>query len=181
MALQCEVCGRPIAGRPYEAIIEGAQLVVCGGCATLGSKKWKIRTSKQVKSTMGTPRSKKQRKFSSSAQSFLGPLLELVDDYGTRIRQARDAQELTHEDLGRRINEKVSVLKKLENHKMRPDNKLAEKLQHALRIKLLVPPRKDETPKRIFSTTLPAKAITLGDLIEKKKKPSEEKELKEPS
>lgn len=107
--------------------------------------------------------------------------MELVDDYGTLIRQARDAQGLTHEDLGRRINEKVSVLKKLENHKMRPDNKLAEKLQHALRIKLLVPPSKDETSKKIFSKTLPTKAITLGDLLEKEKKPSEERKLKEPS
>lgn len=175
------MCGRPIAGRPYEAIIEEAQLVVCGGCATLGSKSWKAKTSKQIKSTMGTRSSKRQRKKFSKAQSLLEPVLELVDDYGTLIRQARDAQGLTHEDLGRRISEKVSVLKKLENHKMRPDNKLAEKLQHALRIKLLVPPSKDETSKKIFSTTFPAKAITLGDLLEKKKKPSEEKKLKEQS
>ncbi len=74
---------------------------------------------------------------------------------------------LTHEDLGKKINEKVSVLRKIEGEKMTPDNLLTEKLQHALRIKLLVP---------VFEPKVPSKALasrpaspTLGDIVQVKK------------
>ena len=100
------------------------------------------------------------------------PTLELVPDFGTRIRQAREAKRLSHEDLGRKINEKISVIRKLEGHKMKPDNKLAGKLEHALKIKLLVPPTKKQLPKDLLTTA--PKAVTLGDLIKRRKKPSED-------
>ena len=60
--------------------------------------------------------------------------MELAQDYGIRIKKAREKSASTHEDLGRRINEKISVLKKLENQKMKPDDRLVEKLQRALKI-----------------------------------------------
>ena len=46
---------------------------------------------------------------------------------------------LTHEELGKKINEKASVLRNLEVGKMAPNNQLASKLEHMLKIKLLVP------------------------------------------
>ena len=172
-ALQCEVCGRRIRGKPYKAIIEGARLVVCNDCATLGSMSWEMKTPKPSKSPAKPKKPLKQKlKVSSKQQSPLEPTLELVEDFGTHIRQAREAQGLSHEDLGRKLNEKVSVLKKLESHKMTPDNKLAEKLQYALKIKILVLATEKKLPKKLLPTT-PSKALTLGDLIRSKKKLSE--------
>ncbi|MGB9135205.1 MAG: multiprotein bridging factor aMBF1 [Candidatus Bathyarchaeia archaeon] len=163
--MQCEVCGRHISGKPYKAIIEGARLVVCGGCAKLGSISWELETPKTTTPNVKAPKSPAPRtKTAIKPQSPLEPTLELVEDFGTRIRQAREAQGSTHEDLGRRISEKVSVLKKLESQKLAPDNKLAEKLQYALKIKLLDPVKKEKLPKG-FLTAAPSKTITLGDLI----------------
>ncbi len=106
------------------------------------------------------------------SQSPLESTLELIEGFGTRIRQAREAQGLSHEDLGRRIKEKISVLRKLESQKMTPDNKLAEKLQHTLKIKLFVPKTEEKLPRKLPAATSP-KAITLGDLIQNKGKSSE--------
>jgi ribosome-binding protein aMBF1 (putative translation factor) len=46
--------------------------------------------------------------------------LELVDDYDVSETSKRKAWDLTHEELGKRINEKVSVLKKIETGKIKP-------------------------------------------------------------
>lgn len=173
--MQCEVCGCEIQGRPFKAIIEGARLVVCSDCATLGSFSWELKTPRIVKSPV-KPRKplKSKLKAPKRRESPLDASTELVADFGVRIRQAREAQELSHEDLGRRINEKISVLKKLESSKMKPDNKLAEKLQHALKIKLLIPPKDEKLPKKLL-TVPSSKTITFGDLIKTKKKLEETK------
>jgi putative transcription factor len=173
--LQCEVCGRRIRGKAYKAIIEGARLVVCSDCATLGSMSWEMKTPKP--SEPGTKLKKplkRKLRLSTNRQSLLEPTLELVDDFNARIRRAREKKGLSHEDLCGKINEKISVLKKLESRKMTPDNKLAEKLQHALKIKLLVPATKERTSKKLLTTT-PSKALTLGDLIKNKKEPEAKK------
>jgi putative transcription factor len=174
--LQCEVCGRTIVGKPYKAIIEGARLVVCSECAALGSLSWEVKsTLKQGKPTMKARRPRKpQLGVSTQRQSPSELTLELVQDFGTRIRQSREALGLSHEDLGRRINEKVSVLKKLEGQKMRPNNRLAEKLQHALKIELLVPATEEKLPKGLLTTAPPSKGITLGDLVRRREKQAEE-------
>ena len=85
----------------------------------------------------------------------------------------REAQGLSHEDLGRKLNEKASVLKRLESHKMRPNNKLAEKLQRALKIKLLVPTTEKKFPKALLTKTHPSKTTTFGDLVRSKNEKSE--------
>jgi putative transcription factor len=171
--VQCEVCGRQIVGKPHKAIIEGAKLVVCGDCATLGSMSWELEPKKPTKTVARVRGPRKQQSVMKKPQFPLEPTLELVDDYGTRIRKAREVKGLSHEDLGRKINEKVSVLKKLESHKITPDNTLAEKLQHTLKIKLLVPATEEKLPKQPSTTTYPQEGITLGDLIKTKKNSSE--------
>ena len=98
--------------------------------------------------------------------------LELVDDLGQQVRQARRDLELSHEDLGRKIREKVSVIRKIESGKMVPDLALAEKLEHALKIKLRVPA---EEPKVQPVMSSKPRGTTLGDLIQFKVKDKEAK------
>jgi putative transcription factor len=143
--------------------------VVCSDCATLGSISWELKAPKAT-ATLKPPKplKKPRLKTTTMSQSPLEPTLELAEDFGTLIRQAREAQKLSHEDLGRRINERISLLKKLESQKMTPDNKLAEKLQYALKIKLLVPVKKEKLPKGLLTTAPPSKTITLGDMIKRK-------------
>lgn len=147
--------------------------MVCGDCATLGSMSWELKPQKPTKTVAMPRRPQKQQLVIKKTQSPLEPTLELVEDFGARIRQAREAKGLSHEDLGRKINEKVSLLKKLESHKMTPDNTLVEKLQHTLKIKLLVPATEDKLPKKLSTTAYPTEGITLGDLIRSKKSSTE--------
>jgi len=164
--MRCEVCGRRIIGPPYRAVIEGAKMLVCGNCAKLGSITWEAKTEPRLKRIVRRlpppvlpPR--KQPPISTAEE------IELVDQFGAKIRKAREKMGLTHEDLGKKISEKVSLLRKIESGKMMPDNLVAEKLQHALRIKILVPVTEPKVPSQAL-TSRPA-SPTLGDILKVKK------------
>jgi len=166
--VQCEVCGHQIVGKPYKAIIEGAKMIVCGKCVKLGSVYLEAKPQRRVKRV-----AKPLRSISvSGKRQPLTPTeaLELVDDFDSRIRRAREGLELSHEDLGRKIGEKVSVLRKIESAKMTPDHRLAEKLEHALRVKLLVPPSEPKAPSTALSRP---HEITLGEVVHLKKRKTE--------
>ncbi len=160
--MRCEVCGRRIIGPPSKASIEGAKMLVCGECAKLGSLVWEARTEprfKKMARRMPAPvlPPRKQPPISVADD------LELVDNFGAKIRLAREKLALTHQELGKKISEKVSVLRKIESGKMTPDNLLTEKLEHALRIKLLVPVSE---PKVLNKAVVARPASpTLGDLL----------------
>lgn len=166
----CEVCGRQIFGNPLRAIIEGAKMTVCGECAKLGSGYWEPKPQHRAKKrTKGQPITSVQRRKPIPSVT---ETLELVDDFGQRVRQARRKLELSHKDLGRKIREKVSVLRKIESGKMVPDLVLAEKLEHALKIKLRVPPQE---PKTQFVLLSRPRGTTLGDLVSPKWQTKEKK------
>ncbi|MGQ9460073.1 MAG: multiprotein bridging factor aMBF1 [Candidatus Bathyarchaeaceae archaeon] len=172
--VNCEVCGRQIVGKPYMAVIEGAKMVVCGNCAKLGSAYWEEKPQRRVKRTAKPlPRTSVSGKKQPPA---LAEALELVDDFSQRIRRAREGMELSHEDLGRKIGEKVSVLRKIESCKMTPDHRLAGKLQHALKIKLLVPPSE---PKALPTALPQPREVTLGEVVLLKKKTEVAEERKQ--
>lgn len=178
--MHCEVCGRPIRGKSYRAVIEGAKMTVCGSCAKLGSASWEIAPpTKPARRTAKRKPILPPRISVKKPQSPLSQDLELVPDFNLRVRKARERSRLSHEDLGRKISERVSVLKKVESGKMVPDNKLANKLEHALRIKLLVPPSE---PKVQPSTVIALRhQTTLGDIVKIKGKKTEVSEEREPS
>ncbi|MEM3382990.1 MAG: multiprotein bridging factor aMBF1 [Nitrososphaerales archaeon] len=130
--MQCEICGNLIAGKVFLIQIEGAVFRVCGACSKLGSP---VREKKDLKPAIQKPR--------PSNQLLKEPLLELRSDYNKSIKQAREKLGLSQEQLGHKINEKPSVIKLLESGKLKPDNLLAKKIEHALKIKLLVPPESE--------------------------------------
>jgi putative transcription factor len=167
--LRCEVCGRKIHGSPIRAIIEGAKLTVCSECSKHGKIIREEPTLKQ-----GPPRKpltpipvKKK-----TATATVDITQEVVEGYDSKIRQAREKLGISHEELGKKINEKASVLRKLETGKMMPNNMIVTKLEHALKIKLLVPVSEEKIPQEI--PKLPNRELTLGDLMQLNKKGREE-------
>ena len=143
-------------------------MIVCGKCVKLGSGYWEERPRHRLKRV-----AKPQPRISISGKRQspkLTEALELVDDFGLRVRRAREGLELSHEDLGRKIGEKVSVLRKIESGRMTPDHRLAEKLEHALRVKLLVPPSEPKAPSTALSQP---REITLKDVVRLKKRKTE--------
>ncbi|HKZ93238.1 MAG TPA: multiprotein bridging factor aMBF1 [Candidatus Bathyarchaeia archaeon] len=168
--MRCEVCGRRIIGPPFKANIEGAKMLVCSECAKLGSVVWEAKAEprlKKVARRMTAPVLPPKRQPPISVADNL----ELVDDFGNRIRLARERMSLSHQELGKKISEKVSVLRKIESGKMTPDNLLTEKLEHALRLKLLAPVSEPKIPTQALASR-PA-SPTLGDILKVKKEKKE--------
>jgi putative transcription factor len=163
--MQCEVCGRQIFGDPVRSIIEGAKMTVCDKCEKLGSGYWEpkpqIRKRRSINLQPVQPFAKKKKSI------IVREEFEVVPDVGQQVRQARDQLNLSHEDLGRKIREKVSVLRKIESGKMVPDLGLAERLEHALKITLRVPVSEPQVPA---VTSSKPRGATLGDIIQLKEK-----------
>jgi len=170
--MRCEVCGHKIREAPQRVIIEGAKLTVCTECSKHGKATWeepakpKVVPQMQAGIGFGAPiRGPIQiRKRVIIARVDVSQ--ELVEGYAEIIREAREKLSLSTEDLGKKINEKESVLKKIEARKMAPTDQLISKLEHTLKVKLLVPVAEEKTP-------VPKAAsheFTLGDAIKVDKK-----------
>ncbi len=170
--MRCEVCGSKIHTNPTHAIIEGAKLTVCIEC----SKHGKIITQEEFEKTTQKPKLPThtpiftQRKKPAEARVQITQ--EIIEDFHTKIRQAREKLGLTHEALAKKLNEKESLLRKLETGKMTPNNLLVTKLEHALKIKLLIPISEEKTTQEL--PKVPNRELTLGDLMEQNKKSGEE-------
>jgi len=169
--LRCEVCGRKIHGAPIRAVIEGAKLTVCIECSKHGKiiREEEAETKQRLPNKPLTPVTFVPRK---PAKAKVDTTQEVVEGYDQKIRQAREKLGLSHEELGKKINEKASVLSKLETGKMTPNNMLVTKLEHTLKIELLVPIKEEKISHEL--PKLPNRETTLGDLIQLNKKSREE-------
>ncbi len=136
MILRCEVCGNPIYGAVNTVQIDESTLQVCSNCARLGKP---TRQTKKGGESLFKPPSPKPTKRDRIVDE-----LELKEDYHKIIKQTREKLGLSQEALGRKINEKPSVIKLLESGKLKPDNMLARKLEHFLKVQLLVPAVEEE-------------------------------------
>lgn len=159
--MRCEVCGHKIHDEPIMAVIEGARLTVCVECSKHG---------KVVYAEPAAPRQALKKPQAPITMVQRKPLVaqvqitqEVAEDYASKIRVAREKLMLTHEELGKRINEKASVLRNLEVGKMAPNNQLASKLEHMLKIKLLVPISEEKVNQIPKSAN---QELTLGDIVE---------------
>ena len=171
--MRCEVCGRKINGKPITAIIESAKLTVCIACSKHGKICQEEPKPKLILQRLRpTPRQQRLQKPKPQA-STVDTSQELVEDYPVKIRQAREILGLSHDELGKRINEKVSLLRKIETGKMTPDNRLASLLERTLKIKLIVL-TKEEKVVQLKMSKAAGHELTLGDLIKLDKKKKED-------
>lgn len=88
----------------------------------------------------------------------------LATDYDSRIRKAREATEFTQEELADRLNEKASLIRKLERGDVLPDDSVQRKLESALEIELSEGADIDDTDWSGQSEG----SMTLGDVVERK-------------
>ncbi len=133
--MECEICGKAVPEHnPIRAKIEGSVMVVCKECSKLGKIQKappKPKFVKQQKTKKSAP--KKTRNYSRNDE----PSEELIENFKDEVRRAREAKNWSREDLGKKINERVSVITRIETGKMTPDLKLTKKLEKALDVKLL--------------------------------------------
>jgi putative transcription factor len=153
--MRCEVCGDEIRGQPQRRIIEGGRLTVCGRCAGFGSSEWSPNMPSRRRRGGSPPPPRRPR---SEVEATEG--LELIQDYGTTIKKARQKRRLNIEDFARMIKEKESVIKKLEKEDLNPDRKLIRKLENSLNLKLL----EASTPTAVPVARRVSSGRTMGDI-----------------
>ena len=84
-------------------------------------------------------------------------------DYPKRIKEAREKMGWKQEELAAKMNERVSIIHKLESGSMHPDDALIRKVEKTLDIKI-----KEKVTIAAVEKTSSKKTMTLEDFIKKK-------------
>ena len=133
----CEMCGKEVP-MTKTVIVEGSRLNVCPGCARFGED-YRASSSNgaPVTQTVIQDRLQKRERRMQSKDIYAGSAsVELVDDYGGVIREARVAKGMDLDQFAASILEKKGTLAKIEANNLIPDDKLIKKIEKALGIKL---------------------------------------------
>ena len=91
---------------------------------------------------------------------------EIVQDYDDRIRSARENTEMSQEDLANELNEKASLIRKLERGDMLPSDEVQEKLENELGITLTAGGSADDDED--WNGGSSTGEYTLGDVVKRK-------------
>jgi putative transcription factor len=145
------MCGS--GGELYTANVEGAELTVCENCKKFGGVITKIRQAHLP--TTKTPVVAEEEKIQI-----------IVDDYFEKIRKRRADLGLRQKELAKKINEKESVIQKIESGHFEPSLELAKKIERFLKITIV------EEYKENFEAQKASKTdnFTIGDFIKIKQK-----------
>ncbi len=101
--------------------------------------------------------------------------VEYVEDFGRIIREAREKMGLTQEDLAQQLNEKSTIIRKIEAGEFNPPIELMRKIEKLLKVKLIVPVEEElKDVSKYIEKGEPSKSISLGLFLKK----SEERERK---
>ena len=130
--MDCEICGCEIKGNPTRVTVEGTVLDVCIKCAHYGmtQDKWTPVSRKM------TPTEKVIVSYKPKRDAFDKLDDEINPEYAQIIRKAREAQGLTIEDLGAKMMEKATLIRKIEREELIPEDSIRKKLESTLNIKL---------------------------------------------
>lgn len=156
---ECERCGRK--ARLTLVKIDRAEMYVCPDCLKYGKRVEVKQDPPRVQATQKAPMRARPPKPDALSKREK----ELAEDYPKRIQRGRERIGLSREDLGKKINERVSVIAKLEHGQMHPSDKLIKKLEKALDIELM-----EVIEEFNYSSGAGSSGMTLADFIVVKKK-----------
>lgn len=168
--MNCEICGKPIEGRPIRTKIDGSVLEVCKECSKFGrvQKDTPLERKFVSRNKKGNPQKRPQaNRQNVQRRRREEPMDELVEDYNLLIRKARESKGWTREELGAKMYEKVSVINRIESGKMEPDIKLAKKFEKTLGITIIE--KYDEMDLESFKSSASG-PNTLGSIVKIKRK-----------
>ncbi len=169
---QCEMCGAETSSLTTTKV-EGAELELCDDCSDFGTE---VRTTSSsgsskysTSSSDGSPSGDSSSTSSSSGGSsrrtdMFDDMDEVATDYDQRIRQARESEELSQEDLANGLNEKASLIRKLERGDVLPSDGVKRKLERRLDISLTEGSGDADTDWDGGDST----TTTLGDVVKRR-------------
>ncbi|WP_330999868.1 multiprotein bridging factor aMBF1 [Archaeoglobus neptunius] len=155
--MNCEICGREIRGKGFKIVVEGSEVTVCPSCKQYGSEK-----RPSVASQQGARRVVLKRKRGSPKIEFQD---ELIEDYHLIIKHEREKRGWSQEQLAKKIQEKESLIKKIENAEITPEPEVIEKLEKLFNIKL-----REQIPEIKIEGRSKSLTPTLGDIVVVKRK-----------
>ncbi len=177
--VQCELCGSETSD-PKSIKIEGAELDVCDSCASLGSEVRQPDDDQQrTKYSTDTSSTNPSRSRSPSTTSPSGggasssgepsddvfdSIGDLAQDYDDRIRLAREERDMSQAELADELNEKASVIRRLERGETLPSDAIQAKLERYLDIDL----SGGSVDSSEWSSEEGGQSFTLGELAERK-------------
>lgn len=142
--------------------IEGSTLAVCPNCARFGVEvNAPPPRRRNVPPAIADRLEARRRRMTPRDVYTQGGEEELALDYADRIRAGREARGWRQVDLGAKINERATVIAKLESGTMVPNDDLIRRLERALEIKL-----KEKAPTASVKKAGTREALTLGDLLD---------------
>tara|TARA_Y100000310_G_scaffold287588_1_gene312596 strand:- start:491 stop:937 length:447 start_codon:yes stop_codon:yes gene_type:complete len=148
--MECELCGK--IEDLYTSVVEGVELNVCVNCSSLGKVVEKVQEKIIPTSKINTIKKE--------------VIESIVDNYSSKIRSSRESMNLNQKEFANKINEKESVVHKLETGSMKLTLDLARKLEKHLNLKLVEKFQEESYSNKDIST----EDLTIGDLIKIKKK-----------
>jgi len=144
----CEMCGKEVP-QTSRVRLEHSVLSLCPDCAHFGTPVDPVPNPPSAEPGARTPfrpgvvatRSTGTRRRLEERDLYqeIGEL-ELAADWNKRIRVAREALQWTPEVLGKKLNEKKSVVLKIESGSFRPPDALVRKIEHLLKVRLRAEP-----------------------------------------
>ncbi|WP_135363525.1 multiprotein bridging factor aMBF1 [Halosimplex halophilum] len=175
--VQCEMCGSETSS-PNRVKVEGAELDVCDECTDFGtevkqqssssaSTKYSTSSSDSSSSSGGSSSGSSSSSGGSSRrrQDMFDEMDELAQDYDEIVRSARESAGMSQEDLARKLNEKASLIRKIERGDTLPSDEVQRKLESALDVDLSAGGTTDESEWSGGDST---GEYTLGDVVERK-------------
>ncbi len=168
---QCEMCG---AEKPSLTTtkVEGAELDLCDDCSGFGTEVTTDTTSStstkySTSSSSGTSSSGGSSSSDGSSRSrrdMFDEMESVASDYDQQIRQAREDRGLSQEELANTLNEKASLIRKLERGDVLPSDDVQRKLERELDISLSAGSDEADAEWSGGSST----TTTLGDVVKRK-------------
>ncbi|WP_408958601.1 multiprotein bridging factor aMBF1 [Natrinema sp. 74] len=179
--VQCEMCGAETSS-PNTIKVEGAKLDVCSNCTDFGtevtqtsssSTSTKYSTDSSSSSSSGGQSSGSSTGSASSGGSsqrrrsdMFDDMEELATDYDDRVRNARESTGLSQSDLANELNEKASLIRKIERGDTLPSDRVQSKLENFLEIDLSAEGSSDGDSE--WSGGSSTGSYTLGDVVKRK-------------
>ena len=132
----CEMCGKEVP-LTKTVVVEGSRLNVCPNCARFGEDYRSNQSGAPISSSVIDQRLEKRNRRMQTKDIYAGTSsVELIDDYGGAIREAREAKGMDLEQFSASILEKKGTIAKIEANALVPDDKIIKKIEKALGIKL---------------------------------------------
>jgi len=163
---ECPICGG-IIWKGQKVLIEGAKITVCQSCAKEGKIIYESPKRSSLKKGIKT-KSSKPTKLYREAQKY--EKVEIVSNYAQLMQKARTRRGLNQDQFAQKLNEKPSLMRRIEAGKVEPTLELAKKIEKVYQVKLIMEIDSLEPSGQDSKYMKKSTGSTLGDIAFIKKK-----------